>query len=105
MTAKRDTMSNGPPQPTPHSTPLTEQPIEIERSLEYRTIYSNLFRYRLTPNDVSITFQLLTDRPGLPMLKLKVVEEAEVTMSHNQIKSFLLHLFKLMSALRRNLDL
>jgi hypothetical protein len=90
-------MSNVTTQPIISS----QQPVKIDRSLDYRRIYTNLFRYKITPNDISITFQSITDDPAFPAATLRVIEEAEITMSHNQTKSLVAHLSKLIAAFER----
>jgi len=89
--------SPSPPIPSDHPS----QTVEIERSSDYRKIYTNLFRFRITPNDISIIFQAIADTPGIPVAPLKVTEEAEIIMSHSQTKSVVIHLSKLIAAFER----
>lgn len=83
------------------TTTSSQQQIEIERSSDYRKIYTNLFRYRITPSDISVTFQAIVDKPGFPIATLKVSEEAEITMSHGQTKNLVIHLSKLIAAFEK----
>jgi hypothetical protein len=85
--------------------PPTLHPVQVQRSPNYRRIYTNLFRYRINANDLSIVLQILTDDPKDTLSSeqgvVKVVEEAEITMSHSQVKSLLLHLNKLYTAFEK----
>lgn len=88
-------MSNEVTQPA-----LQQAFAKTERSSEFRRIYSNIFRYKMTPSDVSIIFQFFTDNQQGPQgqTNVVVIEEAEIVMSHSQAKSFVLHLRKLIEA-------
>ena len=78
------------------NTPATEQVVKIRRSPEFRRVYSNTFRYRLSASDFTIFFQYLTDNPETS--SAEVIEEVELTMSHNQAKAFFLYISKLITA-------
>ena len=83
---------------SPQQTP--PQQVSTVRSPLYRTIYTNTFRYRITPADFSITLQLVSDTPGSLFVNL-VTEEAEIVMSHTVVKNLLLHLTKVIAAFEK----
>lgn len=76
--------------------PATGRTLRIRRSPEFRRVYSNTFRYRLSASDLTIFFQYLTDNPENS--SADVVEEVELTMSHSQAKAFFLYISKLITA-------
>jgi hypothetical protein len=61
------------------------QGLQVQRSPFYRIIYASVARTRLTPNEVGITFAVLTDTPGSPTVNV-ILEECHVAMSYTQAK-------------------
>ncbi len=59
--------------------------LESMRSASFRALYSNFFKYRMSPNDVALTFCNLTD-VAEPPARLVSVDEVQVVMSYSQAK-------------------
>jgi len=62
-----------------------ENKIAIERSPEYRTIFSNHFRFRFSPSDGRITFSEFMDSPCSELINV-MREHIAVSMTWPQIK-------------------
>ena len=80
------------------SAPQTLPTIPTERSPSFRVIYSNFFRYRVLPAETSIIFSVTSDAPGTPSPNVVLIEEAQVIMSHSQIKNLVEHLTEIITA-------
>ena len=65
---------------------------------EYRLLYSNAFRFRVSPSDVAITFSVVTDHPMDPA-QVALRDEAVVFMTLSHAKAFLSNLSDLLSAI------
>lgn len=75
-------------------------PIPVERSPDFRRIYSNTFRYWLNETDLTLVFQRKTF-PEPPPRGLSLIDEVEVSFSHGEAKSLYLMLARLISAFEK----
>ena len=92
-------MPTGDPGAAAGTSEGTQRPIKTRRSPEFRRIYSNSFRYRITASELTLTFQYVTDDPETSSPDF--IDEVELTMSHSQAKNLLLYLEKLVSAFEK----
>ena len=88
---------------TEEATPALSSPIiEWVRSQEYRSLYSNLFKYRIGKSDVTVTFSSVVESVGMSPVT-QVQEDASVIMTWPQLKMFSQHLNVLVQAIEQEL--
>ena len=73
-------MSDNSPSNTISGIPVLADP-------EYRSVYSNLFRYRISPTDFAITFSMTVDQGGIVGQSTAVLDKVQVTMVLGQAKA------------------
>lgn len=86
---------------SPNGTPQqTAAGIPVETDPGYQVIYSNFFKYRISPNDVSITFSTISDvrgGTGAPTISDRV----QIILPYGQVKSLMEYLSLIVSAYER----
>ena len=76
---------------------------KFERSPEYRTIYSDLHRFRLGNGTANIVFSRTGHNPGVQMDVTAVEEQVEIVVSWMQLKMIAMNLAATIAALEEEI--
>jgi hypothetical protein len=78
--------------------------LSITRSIDYKSIYSNIFKTRIGNGEITIIFSRITHAPSIAPAEGNIVEEQlEIVMAWPQLKMFVLHLTGLVNAVEAEL--
>lgn len=77
--------------------------IEFRRSPDYRTIFSDLHRFRLGNGTVNIVFSKTAHVPGIQMNPTVFEEEVEIVVSWMQLKMITMNLAMTIHAIEQEL--
>jgi Protein of unknown function (DUF3467) len=90
-----------PATPTPADLAQLAANLTFTRSAEYKVVYSNIFRTRVGPGEITIVFSRATHAPGIGVGANIVEEQVEVVLSWPQLKMFELALRSVVDAIEQ----
>jgi hypothetical protein len=62
--------------------------LTVTRSSDYKTVYTNVFRTRISANEVTIVLSRITHRPGILIAGDVIEEQTEIVMAWPELKMF-----------------
>jgi hypothetical protein len=78
--------------------------LKVTRANDYKATYSNIFRIRIGPSEMTVLFARQSHSPSIVAMADTVEEEVEVTMGWPQIKMLQIALTDIVSSYEEEID-